>query len=455
MPDTIDAARNANLQAAFAKEEQRSLKLLMQVRLAASTAIIIYLTIRFFDQGGIYWSALTAVFGGFGCLQYLTARSRQYAAWQKYLFVALDLALVTFIIIYPNPLMTYPFPLAEQFRFPNFDFLYIVVALMALSYAPGVVAWAGLAAIISWGAALLLVLGQPGIITEFDIPNIEALSVAERLRIRNGPDFIDIGGRTQEFFIMAVTAGVLAASVWRSKRLVGRQMRAERARTNLSRYFSPGMIDELAGQDEPLGAVREQDVAVLFADIVGFTSLSENQPPEKVIALLRDFHGRMAGEVFGRGGTVDKYIGDAIMATFGTPRTGVRDATSALACARGMLTSVAAWNVERRTRGEPEIKVGIGLHFGPAVMGDIGDEQRLEYAVIGDTVNVAARLEALTRKIDAQLVVSGDTVEAVRRESGSSGTLVGLQEQEAAQVKGRAQKVPVWTFENSSATSTA
>jgi len=438
----------------FAAEERRSYRLLMRVRLAASAAIAIFLLIRFPNAGGAYWAGLTAAFAGIGVLQYLVSRTSYYAPWQKYLFVALDLALVSFIILYPNPLLVDGFPISEQFRFPNFDYFYVVVALMALSYAPGAVAWAGLAAILVWGLGAYLALQIPGMITELDIPNFESLPMAERLRLAHGVNFIDISARVQEFFVMAVFAGVLAAVVWRSRRLVGRQMRAERARANLSRYFSPGLIEELAGQDEPLGAVREQNVAVLFADIVGFTALSENRPAETVIALLRDFHGRMASEVFAHNGTVDKYIGDAIMATFGTPRAGDRDATNALACARAMLGSMENWNRERRQGGLPPIEIGIGLHFGSAVMGDIGDERRLEYAVIGDTVNVAARLEAMTRNVDAPLVVSNDTVEAIKQETGADAQpLTGLARGETTAVRGRTGKLAVWLLDGSEAAS--
>jgi adenylate cyclase len=441
------AAPNAHLKAAFATEERRSLRLVMYVRLAASAAIIVYLLIRFPDPGGVYWAALTATFAAIGILQYLIARSHRHANWHKYFFATLDVALVVFIILYPNPLTELAYPIAERLRYPNFDYLYVVVALMALSYAPGLVAYSGLAAILTWAMAVYLALQLPGMITEYDVPNFKALPLAEQLRILKAPTTIDMSARIQQFFVMLVTAGVLATAVWRSRRLVGRQMRAERARANLSRYFSPGMIEELAGQDEPLGAVREQPVAVLFADIVGFTTLSENEPPERTIALLRDFHARMAREVFNHGGTVDKYIGDAIMATFGTPHTGVHDATNALACARAMLASIEAWNRERGARGETAIEVGIGLHFGPAVMGDIGDERRLEYAVIGDTVNVAARLEALTREVEAPLVVSDDTVAAVRRETGESAALTGLRQGETASVRGRLGAVAVWTLD--------
>ena len=107
------------------------------------------------------------------------------------------------------------------------------------------------------------------------------------------------------------------------------------------------MVEELARTDAPLGQVRRQDVAVLFADIAGFTDASANQPPEDVIALLRDFHGRMAKAVFAHEGTLDKFLGDGLMATFGTPRAGADDARRALGCARDMVVAVADWN---RTR---------------------------------------------------------------------------------------------------------
>ena len=95
--------------------------------------------------------------------------------------------------------------------------------------------------------------------------------------------------------------------------------RGERARTNLSRYFSPNLVEMLADQDEPLGAVRRQTVAVLFVDIVGFTRMAEAMPPEAVVTMLRQFHERMTAQIFACGGTVEKYIGDAIFAVFGLP----------------------------------------------------------------------------------------------------------------------------------------
>src|SRR5438445_3669385 len=127
---------------------------------------------------------------------------------------------------------------------------------------------------------------------------------------------------------------------------------AERARTNLSRYFSPNLVELLAERDEPLGAVRRQTVAVLFVDIVGFTRMAERLAPEAVVTMLRQFHDRMTAQIFACGGTVEKYIGDEIFAVFGLPEATPEDAANALRCADMMIAALADWNIERTQRGE-------------------------------------------------------------------------------------------------------
>src|SRR5690606_40124645 len=119
-----------------------------------------------------------------------------------------------------------------------------------------------------------------------------------------------------------------------------RQVAAESARSNLARYFSPNLVDRLAIADRPFDDQRSQYVAVLFVDIIDFTATAEDMEPERVIALLRSFHRRMCRVIFDHGGTLDKYIGDAVMATFGTPQPGHGDASAALRCARAMLREI-------------------------------------------------------------------------------------------------------------------
>ena len=214
-----------------------------------------------------------------------------------------------------------------------------------------------------------------------------------------------------------------------------------RERTNLARYFSPNMVEELAKTDEPLGAVRQQEVAVLFIDIVGFTALSEKLPPAQVIALLRDFHGRMAARIFAHGGTIDKYLGDGLMATFGTPRPGERDAADALACGVAMAAELRLWNEVRHGQGAAAVEAGIGIHFGPVVVGDMGGEGALEFAVIGDTVNVAARLEALSRSLDADIVISADLANAAKAQDIDADILQSFQPAPPQTLRNRTQAV--------------
>ena len=225
-------------------------------------------------------------------------------------------------------------------------------------------------------------------------------------------------------------------------------IRLERARANLARYVPPSMATILAEADEPMGPPREQDIAVMFVDIVGFTALASEEPPAETFALLRGFQSRMADAVFAHGGTLDKFTGDGVMATFGTPDAGPRDAANALACARAIERTMAAWNDERAAAGAAPIRVAIGLHYGPALLGTVGDERRLEFAVIGDTVNVAARLEALARELDAGLVVSGALYEAVEREIAAGAPdmaplLEGLELRPAQALRGRRQPVEI------------
>src|SRR5262249_47280853 len=145
---------------------------------------------------------------------------------------------------------------------------------------------------------------------------------------------------------------------------------AERA--NLSRYFSPNMVELLAsGQQDP-GAVRSQDIAVLFVDIVGFTAIAESGTPEAVMELLRRYHALIAEAVFENDGTLDKYLGDGVMATFGTPRPGPGDAANALAAACRIIAGIERFNRESTDHGAPTLKVSAGIHFGSAIIGNIG-----------------------------------------------------------------------------------
>ena len=212
-------------------------------------------------------------------------------------------------------------------------------------------------------------------------------------------------------------------------------------RANLARHFAPTMVDEIASHDRMLEVVQRQDVAVMFADVVGFTRLAEQLAPEATVAVLRGLHRRIEKAVFDHDGTLDKFLGDGAMATFGTPRAGPRDAANALGAARAALDAVDKWNAKRAARGAAPVRLSVGLHYGSVVLGDLGSDRRLEYAVIGDTVNVAARIEHLTRELDARIALSDALVKQARDQGAD---LAGLEAVGAHDLRGRNESVVLW-----------
>jgi adenylate cyclase len=246
---------------------------------------------------------------------------------------------------------------------------------------------------------------------------------------------------------LEITIGKTLDDVAKLHEIERQRAAAERARNNLSRYFSPNLVAMLAERDEPLGAVRRQTVAVLFADIVGFTRMAEGMAPEAVVTMLRQYHERMTAQIFACGGTVEKYIGDAIFAVFGVPAAGAEDAANALKCADMMLAALESWNREREACGETRLAIGIGLNYGPAVFGDVGSEHSFSFTVIGDTVNTAARLQSLTRSLETPLVVGDALVGAARAGPCDAAVALAsqLRDQGEQALRGRAGTVRIWT----------
>ena len=239
----------------------------------------------------------------------------------------------------------------------------------------------------------------------------------------------------QTFTIIAAQAGMaLANSLAREE--ISRQ---ELERANLSRYLPPQVVDLITskGGSVELGGVL-QPVTVLFADIRGFTSLSEQMDAREVVDLLNDFFGVMTAAIFQSNGTLDKFIGDCVMALFGAPIPSERSPRNALVAAVRMQQQVARLGAERVQRGLAPMRIGIGLHHGPAVVGNIGSAERMQYTAIGDTVNIAARL--VSRAEPGQILVS----EAMHKAAGGSDLFHDLGE---ISVKGREAQVRVYSVD--------
>lgn len=349
-----------------------------------------------------------------------------------------DLTLLTVALLAPNPLSERDVPTALIYQFEVFQFFYFILAAGVLSYS-----WRTVIAIGNWTAVLWLVgavciwwFGRTD-------PQVTAAASAmfpgqaDLVRQMN-PNLVHWDLRLQEIVVFVVVACILAVAVKRYQALVLDSAETARERANLSRYFSPTVVDELSKKDEPLGQVRTHDAAVLFVDIVGFTAYADGRPASEVIETLRAFHAEMEGQVFAHGGTLDKYLGDGLMASFGTPSPLADDAERAVACVRGMVARMAVLNAARSAANMPRIDARFGLHFGQVVLGDIG-ANRMEFAVLGDTVNTASRLEALTRAMNVQAIAS----DAVIRAAGAKQGWTRAPDQT---VRGVADPVGVWTM---------
>ena len=430
-------------EAAIAESKRQGLLLAVRARWVALAVIAVTLPIINPNWDVIYYVVMLGFFALIGWAQLQVGkvgRSRP-----ELFLIFCDLALITLLTVLPNPLSATNWPIGMQFRFETFIYFFVFLATATLAYSWRTVVAMGFWTSAVWASGVGWAYLQPATHAALSARVRDAVGADIRMFHVINPASIGIPERFQEIVVFLIVAMTLALAVRRSNALLISHAGIERERTNLARYFSPNVVEQLSGNDEPLKQVRTQDVAVLFADIVGFTAYADGRDPKQVIETLRQFHERMEREVFQHGGTLDKYLGDGLMATFGTPFAGDSDALNALRCARGMIAAISELNRIRMGRNEPPIQVSVGLHYGQVVLGDIG-LNRLEFAVIGTTVNAASRLEALTREFGCAIVVSDALVQQARTETNHSSTdFALLVEQPAQTIRGLEQPVGIWT----------
>lgn len=203
-----------------------------------------------------------------------------------------------------------------------------------------------------------------------------------------------------------------------------------------SKFHGSSVTDDLMSGDVGLGGQRKE-VIVFFSDIRGFTAFSEKRSPEEVVEMLNEYFAVMVGIITKNGGVVDKFIGDAIMAIWGAPKSSPEDPHNALRACLEMRRGLEALNVRRMERGQPPIMIGMGLHAGPAISGTIGSDERMEYTVIGNTVNTASRIEASTKAFGADLLVTDDVIARV-------GDDFKVEYAGSAEVKGRSEALKMY-----------
>jgi adenylate cyclase len=249
--------------------------------------------------------------------------------------------------------------------------------------------------------------------------------------------------------LLLLTVPVLSALVLSGSFSLGFEYFLERleklrTRRTLERYVSKNLVAEILENPDSyyssLKGVRVP-VTILFSDLIGFTTLAEKADPEALVAQLNEYLSRMTSEIFSNGGTLDKFIGDAIMAVWGNVRSlgTAEDAKSCARAALGMRRELSQLNQAWREQGRMGLGMGIGVNHGEVIVGNIGSQERMDPTVIGDAVNLASRLEGLTRIYGVDMLVGASVAELVRDE-------VYLRSVARVQVKGKTKPVDVFTF---------
>ena len=409
---------------ALEDHRRKGLQLTIQARTVILAVLALLIAARIPWPESAYYLSFVIAFAivGWGQL-YFGRRGFQKAATVALL---LDAVILTYMIFAPNPWTVAEWPTATLYKFNAWRYFPLFLVAAAVGHSWRVILLFGAWMAFVWLANALAISWFGTEMPEITQQLKDALESDSLARVLD-PNRVFWSARTADAVILVLVGIVLALNAWRRNKLVLAQAELARQRSNLSRHFAPNMVELMAARDKPFGEVRSADVVIIFADIVGFTTYAEKAGPQDTIGLLRQFHEDMERIIFRHEGTLDKFLGDGVMASFGTPDTRADDSDRALRCVRDML------NVKLPSG----LTVSVGAHRGTVVLGDVGSKRRLEFATIGDTVNVAARLEATTRSAGVNAVVSDQVIS----QASSSGPFEHFG---PVSLKGREDPIDVW-----------
>ena len=349
-----------------------------------------------------YFASVCIGYFGVGVVALVVARPDRFQSWMTWLFTTLDLCF--WWVLLAASVHIIELPGNHIIALPPALIGFVVLALVALRNNPLLQAYALAFVILGF---VVLFLFAPNSISE-PIENVG-----------NQIGFFELPLNIVRLSMVALFGLILVFLAIRTRRLLNRAIAETVRRTNLSRYLPPQLAERLSQVDqERLLAGTLREAAVLFVDVRGFTALAEGMEPESLGRFLTRFREIVSSQVHAHNGIVDKFIGDSVMAVFGAPDSSGNDAIDALDCSASILRSIEQWNAERRKAKSNDVMIGIGVHWGEVFCGAIGDTARLEFTVLGDTVNVAARLEQLTKDVGHPIVAS----QAILREAGLEPT---------------------------------
>lgn len=395
----------------FVEAEQAGLRFAFRARSAAVTVVALYLVFVPWPRNA-YYLALVACFFVLGYIPYRLRRHR-FAIPIRLFFVVLDVALITVAILLPPP-ADLALDWSAQSRLRGQDFLYLLLLLgeAALTYSALRVFWTGTCIAVIWSIGFSIIYGLPDTARLLDLDRA-GLSDEDLFSFTLGPTYVSVTQWFTQLVATTLLTALLVIAVLRSRMHLVAELRADKARSALSRYVSPDVADALSDDvGASFGVPASRNVAVLFADIVGFTTVAERTSPESAFALIRSFQERITQVGFRHSGSLDKYLGDGLMVTFGAIQDEPDAAARAITCAFAMIDEIDRWNAKRMARGASAVRIAIGVHYGAVIVGNVGSEQRREFTAVGDVVNVASRLEEATRELGCTLAASDACVQA-------------------------------------------
>lgn len=345
-----------------------------------------------------------------------------YRPFVPYVFVTLDLLAVIAGTLLASHMAGLPVTLAPTL--PLFALIHVVLVHTALRYRPGLMLYAVSSALVLSGLSLSVIDGWlPELIT-MAAPHPQTPLPSPRDGMMS-THLVPIG-------LVALTGSLLVYLDARTRRMLREALHSRERLSRLARFFSPAVAERLADDHDPVnGGGARQVVAIMFVDIRGFTAIAEQLDAGKVGELLAAFRERIVEHVFAYGGAVDKFIGDSVLAVFGTPEPQPDDADRALRAALAILADLRDRPFPIEAVASGVLEVGIGLHYGEVFAGVIGRGRMVEHTIVGDTVNVAQRLERLTRTQDCLLIASRALIDATsERGRATAWRLLGDRELE-------------------------
>ena len=324
-----------------------------------------------------------AAYLAFTLLRMASSRRGPLPQWLVALSVVADMALL-FGLIWSFHLQ-YGQPAAFYLKAPTLLYVFIFIALRALRFEARFVVLAGLAAAAGWlllvAYAVLLDPGGDAITRDY----VAYMTSAQVL----------LGAEFDKVVSILVVTLILAVAIVRARRLLVRSATEGAAARDLSRFFTPEIAARITGSEDRIepGRGETREAAILQCDIRGFTALAKRLPATDVIRLLAEYERRMVPVIQKHDGSIDKFMGDGIMATFGAVVPSGTCAADALRAVDELVAAAAEWADQRRAVGDPPLAINFAVAHGTVVFGAVGDESRLEYTVIGDPVNLSTKLE--------------------------------------------------------------